>query len=227
MLNRSDAPISDILDSARKLRPLDKRHVERRNSEAFLKSSEEMAALADEISRSAGERSGRALLKSTHELAMRSILSPKKDFGLGGIYLPEPEVVGANSAEQLRSLLQERSEAGLHWRYSSSKTLAVARDRLADELTTVATLGYESYFLTVADIAQMARDRGIRVAARGSGAGQSMYKTLEAWAQENDAAALFMIALDDDRVEKTSKFYARAGFKPMERTFVKGADTWR
>jgi N-acetylglutamate synthase-like GNAT family acetyltransferase len=63
--------------------------------------------------------------------------------------------------------------------------------------------------------------------ARGSGAGQSMYKTLEAWAQENDAAALFMIALDDDRVEKTSKFYARAGFKPMERTFVKGADTWR
>ena len=63
--------------------------------------------------------------------------------------------------------------------------------------------------------------------ARGSGAGQALYKTLEAWAQENDAAALFMIALDDDRVEKTSKFYARAGFKPMERTFVKGADTWR
>ena len=63
--------------------------------------------------------------------------------------------------------------------------------------------------------------------ARGSGAGQALYKTLEAWAQESDAAALFMIALDDDRVEKTSKFYARAGFKPMERTFVKGADTWR
>lgn len=63
--------------------------------------------------------------------------------------------------------------------------------------------------------------------ARGSGAGKAMYKTLEAWAQENDAAALFMIALDDDRVEKTSKFYSRAGFKPMERTFVKGADSWQ
>lgn len=63
--------------------------------------------------------------------------------------------------------------------------------------------------------------------ARGSGAGKALYNTLEAWAQKNDAAALFMIALDDDRVEKTSKFYARAGFKPMERTFVKGADTWR
>ena len=62
--------------------------------------------------------------------------------------------------------------------------------------------------------------------ARGSGAGQALYKTLEDWAQENGAAALFMIALDDDRVEKTSKFYARAGFKPMERTFVKGAESW-
>jgi error-prone DNA polymerase len=79
MLDRSDAPISDVLDSARKLRPLDKRHIERRNSEAFLKSRDEMVALADEISRSAGERNGRALLKSTHELAMRSILSPKRD----------------------------------------------------------------------------------------------------------------------------------------------------
>jgi error-prone DNA polymerase len=66
----------------------------------------------------------------------------------------------------MRALLQKRSEAGLHWRYSSSKKLATARSRLADELTTVATLGYESYFLTVADIADMARERGIRVAAR-------------------------------------------------------------
>ena len=63
--------------------------------------------------------------------------------------------------------------------------------------------------------------------ARGSGAGQALYKTLEDWAQENGAAALFMIALDDDRVEKTSKFYARAGFKPMERTFIKGFDAWQ
>lgn len=63
--------------------------------------------------------------------------------------------------------------------------------------------------------------------ARGSGAGQALYKTLEEWAQENDAAALFMIALDDDRVEKTSKFYARAGFKPLERTFIKGFSTWQ
>ena len=35
----------------------------------------------------------------------------------------------------------------------------------------MATLGYESYFLTVADVTDMARGAGIRVAARGSGAG--------------------------------------------------------
>jgi error-prone DNA polymerase len=35
----------------------------------------------------------------------------------------------------------------------------------------VRTLGYESYFLTVADITDLARSKSIRVAARGSGAG--------------------------------------------------------
>jgi error-prone DNA polymerase len=71
----------------------------------------------------------------------------------------------------MRTLLRSRSEAGINWRYTSSDQISKARARLDDELATVATLGFESYFLTVADIADMARDAGIRVAARGSGAG--------------------------------------------------------
>jgi error-prone DNA polymerase len=71
----------------------------------------------------------------------------------------------------MRALLRNRCESGLNWRYSSSDDLAKARARLDDELATVATLGYESYFLTVADVTDMARSAGIRVAARGSGAG--------------------------------------------------------
>jgi error-prone DNA polymerase len=71
----------------------------------------------------------------------------------------------------MRTLLRTRSEAGINWRYNSSDQISKARARLDDELATVATLGYESYFLTVADISDMARDAGIRVAARGSGAG--------------------------------------------------------
>jgi error-prone DNA polymerase len=71
----------------------------------------------------------------------------------------------------MRTLLRTRCESGINWRYNDSATINKARARLDDELATVATLGYEPYFLTVADITDMARDKNIRVAARGSGAG--------------------------------------------------------
>jgi error-prone DNA polymerase len=171
MKDRADGPVADVLDCVRQLVPLHDRHIERRNAEGFLKSSDEMISLAAEIARAAGERTPRALLKTTREWAERSLLSPQRDIGLGGAHLPEPHVVGVNTAQEMRTLLRSRSEAGINWRYNSSDQISKARARLDDELATVATLGYESYFLTVADIADMARDAGIRVAARGSGAG--------------------------------------------------------
>jgi error-prone DNA polymerase len=171
MKDRADGPVADVLDCVRQLVPLHDRHIERRNAEGFLKSSDEMISLAAEIARAAGERTPRALLKTTREWAERSLLSPQRDIGLGGAHLPEPHVVGVNTAQEMRTLLRSRSEAGINWRYNSSDQISKARARLDDELATVATLGFESYFLTVADIADMARDAGIRVAARGSGAG--------------------------------------------------------
>ena len=171
MKDRSDGPVADVLDCVRQLVPLHDRHIERRNAEGFLKSSDEMISLAAEIARAAGERTPRALLKTTRQWAERSLLSPQRDIGLGAAHLPEPHVVGVNTAQEMRALLRARSEAGINWRYSSNDQISKARARLDDELATVATLGYESYFLTVADIADMARDAGIRVAARGSGAG--------------------------------------------------------
>jgi error-prone DNA polymerase len=171
MKDRTDGPVADVLDCVRQLVPLHDRHIERRNAEGFLKSSDEMISLAAEIARAAGERTPRALLKTTREWAERSLLSPQRDIGLGGAHLPEPHVVGVNTAQEMRTLLRSRSEAGINWRYNSSNQISKARARLDDELATVATLGYESYFLTVADISDMARDAGIRVAARGSGAG--------------------------------------------------------
>ena len=47
----------------------------------------------------------------------------------------------------------------------------VVRARLDDELEVIAGLGYATYFLTVADVTDLIRDMGVRVAARGSGAG--------------------------------------------------------
>jgi error-prone DNA polymerase len=171
MKDRTDGPVADVLDCVRQLVPLHDRHIERRNAEGFLKSSDEMISLAAEIARAAGERTPRALLKTTREWAERSLLSPQRDIGLGAAHLPEPHVVGVNTAQEMRTLLRARSEAGINWRYNSSDQISKARARLDDELATVATLGFESYFLTVADIADMARAAGIRVAARGSGAG--------------------------------------------------------
>jgi len=171
MCHREDGPVADVLDCARQLVPLHPRHVERRNAEGYLKSSDEMIALAAEIARAAGERTPRVLLTTTRQWAERAVLSPQRDIGLGGIHLPEPHIVGADSAAGMRTLLRARSEAGINWRYNDSATITKARARLDDELATVATLGYESYFLTVADITDMARAANIRVAARGSGAG--------------------------------------------------------
>lgn len=97
MKERSDAPIADILDATRNLLPLHRNVVERKNAEAFLKSSEEMAYLAESIAKAAGERSGKFLLRATREWAESAQLSPRIDIGIGSIHLPEPSVVGASS----------------------------------------------------------------------------------------------------------------------------------
>jgi len=170
MLHRTDGPVADVLDAARLLVPLHHSHVERTNSEGYLKSSEEMRYVADEISRMAGERDGKNLLDATRSFAQRCLLSPRRDIGLGGVHLPEASVVGARDHAEMATQLRERAEAGLSGRYSSAESVEAAA-RLEEELATIRTLGFESYFLTVADITDLARSKGIRVAARGSGAG--------------------------------------------------------
>jgi GNAT superfamily N-acetyltransferase len=57
--------------------------------------------------------------------------------------------------------------------------------------------------------------------ARGTGAGDLMYKALESWAKEKEANAVFMIALEDKKVETMAKLYKRKGFVGTERTFIK------
>jgi GNAT superfamily N-acetyltransferase len=57
--------------------------------------------------------------------------------------------------------------------------------------------------------------------ARGTGAGAQMFKQIKEWAAKKGAAAMFMIALEDERAGKMEKLYRRAGFRPLERTFIK------
>lgn len=58
--------------------------------------------------------------------------------------------------------------------------------------------------------------------ARGTGIGQKMFREIETWAKDKGATALFMIALEDERAAAMEKVYFRAGFTPLERTFIKG-----
>ena len=91
--DRADAPTVDVLDAARRLVPLDLRHVDRGNAEGFLKSGKQMAEVADEVCRFAGlgdsEREARRLLAHTRAVADRCALDPRSDLGLGEVHFPE------------------------------------------------------------------------------------------------------------------------------------------
>ena len=57
--------------------------------------------------------------------------------------------------------------------------------------------------------------------ARGLGAGRELLTTIEAWAKDRGADALTMIALDDVDGERVAQMYKAAGYKPLERNFLK------
>ena len=175
---RSGAPTADILDASRRLVALDVRHVDRVNAEGYLKSGKEMAQVADEVTRAAGLGPGaaRALTARTRRVADRCAMDPRADLGIGEIHFPDLEVLGgpgrASSGDPIaaaQAMLRERCEAGLGNR--AMVATPTIRDRLDEELGVIEHLGFPSYFLTVADVVDLIKDMGVRVAARGSGAG--------------------------------------------------------
>ena len=172
--DRSDAPTVDILDSVRRLVPLDVRHLDRANAEGFMKSGKEMADIADEICRFAGlgEHAADRMLATTRAVADRCAVDPRVDLGLGEVHLPELDVTtgGAGAGLGGDAVLRERCEAAIGRRYCPDQHRVVS-SRLADELAMIGQLGYASYFLTVADVVDLIREMGVRAAARGSGAG--------------------------------------------------------
>ena len=175
-LRPGDARVADVLDSARRLVALDSRHVEPHNGEGFLKDAGQMAQLADEIACAAGERDGRRLLADTQQLAEYCVLTPA-DLGLGEVFVPELDVLVGRQVPQesanaeADALLRQRCDAAIPRYYARADDRRRAMDRLSDELQTITYLGFSGYFLTVAEVVELIRGRGVRVAARGSGAG--------------------------------------------------------
>ena len=172
-LEAADAPVAQVLDAARQLVPLGRRHLAGHNAQAHLKDSEQMARVAARICGSGscpGLRScpGRCgdpahqLLADTAALARQCSLSRAGDLGLGHMHLPETY---GDALAQLR----QRCQAGLARRGLDGNRDAAKR--LEYELGIIARAGLASYFLTVADVAALICGRGIRCAIRGSGAG--------------------------------------------------------
>jgi error-prone DNA polymerase len=188
----ADAPVVDVLDAVRRLVPLHPRHLDRSNAEGYLKSGKEMVEVAEEVLRAAGrpDREAADLLLATRRVAERFVLDPRADLGLGEIHFPEADLLAglgavapgeraaaAAGARDGDAMLRARCEAGLVDRYGPHPGREV-RDRLEDELGVIARLGYAAYFLTVAQVCDLTRSMGVRVAARGSGAGSLVCYTL-------------------------------------------------
>jgi len=166
-INPDDAITADILDAARFLEPLGKFEPQP-NAQAYLKSSKEMLSVAVEI---AGTKRAKKLIADTNLLGDLCRLDPVSDCGWGKPKTPEKEALGieGNPFE----VLFQKVQSGVNWRYGSAskKELTKIQHRLNQELIVINKLGFSTYFLTVADVAQMIRDMNIRIAARGSGAG--------------------------------------------------------
>ncbi|WP_217226141.1 DNA polymerase III subunit alpha [Streptomyces anulatus] len=169
--------IADVLDSARLLRPVDRRALD--GGERWLKGPDAMTEIAGRIAEAAGtgpER-GAALLAETEATADSCRVDPVADLGMGRPHFPEPEAVGAGAGpEDAMRLLRQRCEAGMTARGLDRDERAVVQ--LEYELGVIARLGYEGYFLAVAQVVADVRSMGIRVAARGSGAGSMVNHSL-------------------------------------------------
>lgn len=94
-------------------------------------------------------------------------IAARLTFSLDELRYEYPSEVTGNetAAERLARL----ARAGLDWRYPQGAPDRV-RAQMDHELTLIGKLGYEPYFLTVHDIVQFARDRGILCQGRGSAA---------------------------------------------------------
>ncbi len=169
--DRDGARTVDVLDAARRLVPLDTRHLDRVTDAGHLASTPDMHAIAAAVT---GDRArAERLVRDTLALALACAQHPRRDLGIGAVHLPEPEALGIPRGVDPQSVLEHccRTAVGRRYPGASDRELLAIDLRLEEELKVVAELGYPTYFMTVARVVDLIRDHGVRVAARGSGAG--------------------------------------------------------
>ncbi|MFC9847181.1 DNA polymerase III subunit alpha [Streptomyces sp. NPDC060223] len=170
--------LADVLDAARLLRPIDRRRLD--SGQRWLKDERGMETVARMIVECAGGdiRRARRLMADTANTAAACAVDPRTDLGLGTHHLPEPSLFGVEpGAGGAARLLRRRCEDGLARRGLDRDRAAL--DRLDEELDVISHWNYDSYFLTVGQVVADIRAKGIRVAARGSGAGSLVCHALD------------------------------------------------
>ena len=162
------AATADVLDAARRLVPLDARHLDRVSAEGHLAGNgPTWRRSRGEVARAAGDRAEAAgLLAATQALAARCRLDLRADLGIDSVHLPENHVLGLEETEDADARLRKHCEAGPSTaRYPglSASRLREVVHRLDDELDTIARLGFASYFLTVDEVCDLVTELGVRV----------------------------------------------------------------
>ncbi|WP_217238815.1 DNA polymerase III subunit alpha [Streptomyces sp. AC555_RSS877] len=165
-------PVADVLDAARRLVPVDPTK-ELDSGEAWLKDAPAMLGVAERVVEAAGYRRDTAhhLLEQTRATAAECLVDPEDDLGIGSVHFPEPHLVGADRRTAQRTLASRAATGMVLHGYDRSPKARHYWERMHRELDIIAHHGFASYFLTVAQVVDDVRDMGIRVAARGSGAG--------------------------------------------------------
>jgi error-prone DNA polymerase len=153
-LDQDASPVAQVLDAIRRGVPLGTPGLPVHNGQAYLAGPAEMHAVAVRV---AGHDDAGNLIADTAALARRCFLDPARDLGIGSRHLPETK-------GDLRRITE-----GALADYPGNRT--EASRRLHHELDIIARTELASYFLAVADVTRRIKDRGIRVAIRGSGAG--------------------------------------------------------
>ncbi|MGP4011548.1 DNA polymerase III subunit alpha [Streptomyces sp. 4N124] len=162
-------PVADVLDAARRLVPVDPaKGLD--SGEAWLKDADVMLEAAERIVEAAGFRRDTALrlLEQTQAAAAECLVDPEDDLGIGTVHFPEPHLVGAGRRTAQRALASRAAAGMVLHGYDHRRAYW---ERMHEELDIIAHHGFASYFLTVAQVVDDVKKMGIRVAARGSGAG--------------------------------------------------------
>ena len=166
--DRSDAPTADVLDASRRLvaarrpprRPGQRRGLPQVRQGDGARSPSEVARAAGLGER--GRPAGCSPRPGGSPTGARSTRAPTS--GMGEVHFPELEVLGGQRTDDpvrdaRRRVLRERCEAGL-----GRRAMAAPPARSGSGSTTssaiIETLGYPSYFLTVADVVDLIREHG-------------------------------------------------------------------